>query len=72
MRTRSRLRLLMLTAILDNQPPYRPPGFLGTPAKPAACNQCGKKSIRKSGNQYWCRNCNKWFTPGNSANPGKR
>lgn len=71
MGTRSRLTLLMLTGILGSTPISRPPGWNGTPAKPATCPDCCTKSIEKSGNLYWCRSCETWFTPRKTAGHGE-
>ncbi len=71
MGTRSRLALLVLTGILGSTPIGRLPGWNGTPAKPATCPDDGAESIEKSGNQYWCRICESWFTPRETAEPGE-
>jgi hypothetical protein len=68
---RSRLTLLMLTGLLGTTPPSRPPGFNGNPVEPAACPTCCTTSMKKSGNRYWCRICEIWFTPRKTAGPGE-
>ncbi len=68
---RSRLTLLMFTGILGKGPPVVVPGFNMTPAEPATCPKCGKKSTAKVGNRYRCRDCGHWFTPGETANSGE-
>jgi hypothetical protein len=71
MGTCSRLTLLMVISILGETPPSRPPGFGGIPAVAAICQKCQRKSITKSGSEYYCRYCKKWFIPSKAAGPGK-
>jgi hypothetical protein len=67
----SRLALLMLTATVAVYPPSDPPGDgpMG-PVETAVHSACGRKSASKSGNRYWCRVCEIWFTPDKTARPG--
>ena len=70
MGTGSRLSLLMLTAILGVYPPSNPPGS-GSAAsvEPAVHSACGRKSAVKEGKRYWCRLCETWFLPDETATP---
>ena len=70
MGTRFRLALLMLTAILANVPPSRPPGS-GTGESDdhvdlAVC-RCGAETIDREGSYYYCATCDEWFTPEETA-----
>ena len=72
MGTASRLALLMLTAILGfAYAPGPPPGDEPTePVETAVHSVCGTKSSTQSGNRYWCRVCELWFTPDETVTPG--
>jgi hypothetical protein len=68
MRTVSRLALLMLTAILGVYPPGNPPGSGSADSVETAVHlACGTKSGVKEGNRYWCRLCEIWFSPDETA-----
>jgi hypothetical protein len=65
MGTRSRLTLLMLTAILGKGAPMRPPGGpSGVPESgpsTAPCPRDREPCDIRSGNLYWCEDHRIWF-----------
>jgi hypothetical protein len=64
MGTRSRMTLLMLTAILGKGAPMRPPGGpSGVPHGPgmANCPIGGEQIDTRVGNLYWCEDHSIWF-----------
>jgi hypothetical protein len=62
---RSRVGLLMLTALLGgNTPPYPPPGSPPPgSSRVATCPDCKRKSISRAGGRFFCENCGRYFTP---------
>lgn len=58
----TRLPILLLTAILANYTPYRPPGGpSGVPGGMAECPSCRELSDWKTGSLFWCEDCGIWF-----------
>lgn len=66
------LSLLVLTAILGNYGPHRPPGSRsgGKDADTAACTECHQLSDMNSGNRFFCENCGSWFEPSEENDSG--
>lgn len=59
----SRLRFLVLVTILvGNIPPYRPPGYPPPDDfEIAICPRCGTESASKIGKKFYCEVCGKYF-----------
>lgn len=61
----ARLPLLLVTAVLGNFTPSRPPGGpSGVPGEGAAtakCPECDEETDTKNGRLFWCADCGIWF-----------
>lgn len=71
MGTRARLALLILAGIIGEYPPGPPPGNEGYSGDEGVCPTCKDKSTDKTGDYFFCADCENWFPAEAAAPEGK-